>query len=193
MFCCGCGARNPNDASFCHKCGSPLYKEKAGRLGPSSAGKKPQKVEKPQGEEERRLIEELTPIDQKPHECHVCGGLDSLSGWDFGLGKKISTKSAWGKTALSVAVSAAASAFTLAHYGTGFMRLRLPDTKTRYQVLRLRLILCESCRRQHMVVGGSHQVDVAIYGLHPWFEPARRLGYAEYFDADGLKKLEPAR
>jgi hypothetical protein len=186
MFCCKCGARNPKDASFCHECGSSLYKEEAGFLDPATESKKPHKVEKPLSEEQRRLIEELLPIDQKPHECHACGRTDSLSGWDFGLGKRISTKRAWGETASSVAVSVV----TMPLLGVG--GLQLPGKKTHYEVLRLRLILCESCCRQHRVLGGSHQVDSAIYSVHPWFEPARRLGYVEFFDANGLKKLEPA-
>jgi hypothetical protein len=121
------------------------------------------------------LIDELLPIGQKPHECHACGRKDNLHGWDFGLGKPISTKRAWGKTAWSIAVSAV----SLSLGGAGIVQL--PGTKTRLRVLRLRLILCESCIR-----GQTN------YTLHPWWEPARRLGYTEFLSADDMEKLQPA-
>lgn len=119
-------------------------------------------------------------------ECHEGGRTDSLCAWDFGLGKRISTKRAWGEMAWSVAVSANSTPLV------GVGKSQLPGRKVRYQVLRLRLILSESCRRQHIVSGGSDQVDFAAYIVHPWFETARRLGYSEFFNAKGLKKLETA-
>src|SRR6266513_1012459 len=107
MFCCRCGARNPNDANFCHGCGTSLYVADAGDLGHSAENRAPYRVEAVQTEEEqRRLFDELLPIDQKQNECHSCGRTDKLHGWDFGLGKKLSTTRAWGETAWSVAVSA---------------------------------------------------------------------------------------
>ena len=175
MFCCKCGARNPESASYCHKCGCSLYKEEANQAGRTAEGKNSDQVETAPTEEQRQLIDELLPIDQKPHECHACGRTDSLYGWDFGLGKKISTKRAWGETAWSVAVSAV----TIPLIGVG--GLQLPGKKMRLRVLRLRLILCDSCR--------DGQVK---YNLHPWWEPAGRLGYTKFLNAEELKKLRPA-
>jgi hypothetical protein len=176
MFCCKCGARNPDHAGYCHECGSSMYKETVRDSDQSARDKVPAQVETPHNEEQRRLIDELLPIDQRPHECHACGRRDNLHSWDFGLGKKITTNRAWGGTALSIAISAV----TIPLIGAG--GLQLPGKSTRYQVLRLRLILCGSCWK-----GGAQ------YSLHPRWQKATQLGYTEFFDAEGLKKLEPAR
>lgn len=176
MFCCKCGSLNPDDANFCHKCGSSLYRAAGGNPSDSAKNKTPHQLEPHVSEEQRQLIEELLPIDQKPDECHACGRKDHLRSWDFGLGKKLSTKRAWGATAWSVAVSAV----TIPLLGAG--GVRLPGQKTSYRVLRLRLTLCDSCWEGQ-----------AKYGLHPWWQTAIRLGYTEFFDAEGLKRLEPAR
>ena len=135
-----------------------------------------QQREPVQSEEQRRLIDELLPIDQKPHECHGCGTKDKLHSWDFGFGKKVSTKRAWGETAWSIAVSAV----TIPLVGAG--GLRFPGKKSSYRVLRLSLVLCDSCWEGQ-----------TKYGLHPWWQTAIRLGDTEFFDAEGLKKLEPVR
>ena len=176
MFCCKCGTQNPDAASYCNECGSLLYKQETKHPDKSAKEKLPRQVEIPQNAEQRRLAEELLAIDQRPHECHACGCSDRLHGWDFGLGKKTSTKWAWGETALSVAVSAVSIPLI------GVAGLQLPGKKTRYQVLRLRLILCDSCWEGQ-----------AKYSLHPWWQTATRLGYTEFFDANALKHLEPAR
>lgn len=81
---------------------------------------------------------------------------------------------------VEAAWSVAVSPVTIPLIGAG--GLRLPGRKTSYRVLRLRLILCDSCW------GGQTR-----YSLHPWWRTAIRLGYTEFFDAEGLKKLEPAR
>jgi hypothetical protein len=171
MFCCKCGARNPHDASYCHKCGSSLYIEATKPSDQSVRDEAPHQVKKPQSEEERRLIDELLHIDQRPHGCHACGRRDNLHGWDFGLGKEISTSRAWGDTALSLAFSAV----TIPLIGAG--ALQLPGKNIRYEVLRLRLILCGSCWK-----GG------AKYSLHPWWQKATQLGYTEFFEAEALKE-----
>jgi len=176
MFCCKCGARNPDNASYCRECGNSLYREATRHLDQSAGDGVPRLVETPQNEEQRRLIDELLSIDQRPHECHACGKAHNLHSWDFGLGKKISNERAWGETAWSIAVSAV----SIPLVGVG--GLQLPGKKTRYQVLRLRLILCDSCWEGQ-----------TKYGLHPWWQKAIQLGYTEFFDAEGLKKLEPAR
>jgi hypothetical protein len=176
MFCCKCGTRNPDDANYCHKCGSPLHTAEARNLVQGDKNRVSQPVEPPRSEEERRFIQELLPIDQKAHECHACRRKENLHGWDFGLGKKISTTRDWSGTALSVVVSAV----TVPLLGAG--GLQWPGKTKQYQILRLRLILCDSCWEGQ-----------AKYGLHPWWQTAIRLGYTEFFDAEKLKKLELAR
>jgi len=177
MFCCKCGARNPEEAQFCHKCGTSLYKEKEEQqIGQPKGTKDPRQAEGELTDEQRQLVDELLPIDQKPDECHRCGRRDSLYAWDFGLGKRISTKRAWGDTAWSLAVSAV----TVPLMGVG--GLQFPGKKARLRVLRLQLILCDSCRQGEIT-----------YSVHPWWEAARRLGYTEFLDAAALKRLQPAR
>jgi len=178
MFCCKCGARNPDDATYCRSCGSLLCKGNEPKVEQSPRKPTTHEVETLPDEEQRRLIDELLPIDQKPHECHACGRRDNLHGWDFGLGKPISTKRAWGETVRSVAVSAV----TLPLIGAG--GVQLPGKKTCLRVLRLRLILCDSCIRE--------QTNYTFH-VHPWWEPARRLGYTEFLSADDMERLQPAR
>jgi hypothetical protein len=67
MFCSKCGAGNSDRGNYCQKCGSPLSREAL-------------------TQEQRQLVNELLPIDQRPHECHACGRTGGLYGWDFGLG-----------------------------------------------------------------------------------------------------------
>jgi hypothetical protein len=43
-----------------------------------------------------------------------------------------------------------------------------------------------------MALGAPNQLDLAIYDVHPWFEPARQLGYTEFLSPDELEKLRPA-
>ena len=97
--------------------------------------------------------------------------------WDFGLGKPIASKRVWASTAASLAVSA----MTVPLFGLG--RLDLPGRKTTFTVLRLQLVLCESCQQR----GGIH------YSVHPWWGDALRLGYTQFFDGDDLEKLQPLR
>jgi hypothetical protein len=179
MFCCKCGARNADAATYCRSCGSLLYKGDGPKVQQSPKKPTAHEVETLPDEELRRLIDELLPIDQKPHECHGCGRKDNLHSWDFGLGKIISIDRAWGKTALSIAVSAV----TFLTGGPDGI-VPLPGTKARLRVLRLRLILCESCIR-----GRTNYT----FHVHPWWEPARRLGYAKFVSADDMERLQPAR
>lgn len=160
MFCSKCGARNSGSGNYCHKCGSPLFGEA------NAAGKAALT------QEQRQLAEELLPIDQKPNECHACGRTAGLYGWDFGLGKKLSSQRAWGETA----VSAAVSAITIPLIGAG--RLELPGKRMHLRVLRLRLILCDDCSRKQVA-----------YTFHPWWNQAFRLGYTEFLTPDDLKNL----
>jgi hypothetical protein len=173
MFCCRCGARNPNDAIYCNKCGNLASEQEAnGLLWTDENSKRPRSS----GGSKSQLLSESVVRDQKPSQCHGCGRADQLYTWDFGLGKEISTRRAWEETAASVAISA----ITVPLLGVGM--LRLPGKKTRFQVLRLQLILCEKCRDSRMTT----------YLAHPLWEPAHKLGFTEFMNANELATLRPA-
>ncbi len=174
MFCSTCGAQTPADATYCHKCGAVLYQESTGVQQPPEPYTTP--VVPQLTDEQRQFVEELLPIDQKPNECHACGRTENLNSWAFGLAKKTRTKRDWVRTAASIGLSAV----TLPLLGSG--ALALPGNETHYRVLRLQLILCDSCRARRF-----------SYGIHPWWETARRLGYKKFFDAKKLNKLQTAR
>jgi ribosomal protein L40E len=176
MFCCKCGAQNPDDASYCHKCGVLLFRLDAQRVEASAPAKIVQNLDESLTEEQRQLIDEVLSVDPKPSECHICGRTDHVYNFDFGLGKKISTKREWSETALSVAVSA----LTLPLLGAG--GIVFPGKKNRFRILKLRLVLCDSCERGKI-----------RYEYHPWWTPAKRLGYSVFFSLNDLKKLEPAK
>jgi hypothetical protein len=182
MFCCKCGAKTPGDANFCNKCGSSLYREAAEHSG-GLADNRAASGHTPEGTAQPALIKELLAIDPKPHECHACGRRDKLFAWDFGMARRISTKRAWGESALSIALSAA----SLPLLGVGV--LTMPGKKIRYQVLRLRLVFCERCCRQNRASAYSRRLRSAAYSVHPWFEVARRIGYTEFLGANALDKL----
>jgi len=173
MFCCDCGAPNPESASYCHKCGSTLYKKTTETSNPLHLGNTP-KPEPKLTQQHRRLVDDIFTIDQKRYECHACGRTENLYSWDFGLAKKTGTKRDWSMTAWSVVVSAV----TLPLLGAG--GLELPGKNTRLSLLRLQLVLCGVCRHKNFA-----------YHFHPWWEPAKRLGYTEFFDANQLKRLQP--
>jgi len=166
MHCSTCGAPTFKDSRFCHKCGSVISAEPE----PSNAS------EGEQEQREQRLIDELLSKNRKQHECHQCGTKGKLFAWDFGLAKPIGSKRVWARTAASVALSA----ITLPLLGVG--RLDLPGKKTSLGVLRLRLLLCEECKRGRI-----------NYTIHPCWNDALRLGYTEFLTADDLNKLRPIR
>lgn len=172
MFCCDCGADNPDRAKYCHQCGSALYTKDSEKL--LALPNKP--APKPNLTQEQVELAELFAIDRKLYECHACGKTDNLSGRVFGLAKKTGTKRAWSDTALSAVLSVV----TVPLLGAGM--LAFPGKKTQFNVLRLQLILCDIHR------------DIPVgYYLHPWWEPARQLGYTEFFDADRLSKVKSIR
>lgn len=160
MFCCACGAPTVDDARFCHKCGKPVPAEPA--------------ISEPNPQQPRQ--ETLSP-DSRLNQCHSCGRKDNLHGWDFGLAMPLASGRVWSSTVASVAVSAV----TIPLLGVG--GFQLPGKRTTFRVLRLRLLLCDSCARQ----GGKH------YSLHPSWGEATRLGFTEFLDADGLKRLQPTK
>src|SRR5579859_863735 len=176
MFCCECGARIPDEANYCYKCGVALRAVEAPRVDRGANVRVSDPAQASQNVDERRLIEELLSIDQKSQECHACGASENLYRWEFGLGKRLSTKMAWSEAAWSVAVSAV----TIPLVGAG--ALQLPGKKVSYRVLRLCLVLCGDCWEGE-----------AKYGLHPWWRTATKLGYTEFFDVERLANLEPVR
>jgi hypothetical protein len=168
MFCCKCGAKVYHEAKYCHNCANalpdptidiePLPKDtesKANSIAVRSAS----------GSETRS--------NRKDLKCHKCGSSGGLKAWDFGLGKVVSTKRAWGETAISAALSAVTAPLI------GYGMLRLPGKRTSFTVLRLRLVLCDACVRNR---GG--------YSSHPFWNEANRLGYTEFFGPTELDKLE---
>lgn len=151
MFCCKRGAEIYLQAKYCHNCGGvlpdPTFEGRPVRDGVSNALK-----------------------------CHKCGASKGIKAWDFGLGKAISSKRAWGETAMSAALSAV----TVPLIGYGM--LRLPGKKTNFRVLRLRLMLCDSCWQNR-----------AGYSFHPFWNEANRLGFTEFFPSTELDKMASLR
>src|SRR5256885_15855613 len=117
MFCCRCGAPIFQQAPVCLSCGGAISDPASAATSVSAEG---------------------TPI---PLICHNCGKSDELVAWDFGLGRAITTKRNWDETLISGAISAV----TLPLIGVGMVRL--PGNRSTFAVLRLWLLLCESCSR----------------------------------------------
>jgi len=177
MYCCKCGAKIYLDARHCHNCGSflpPSVGETSLQRSTSHELLRPRNESI--NEEQRSLVKELLTTDRKEHECHKCGAREKLSSWGFGLGRVISSKHTWSETAASAAISA----ITLPLIGFG--ALRLPGKKTNLSVLRLRLVLCEFCRKEG-----------ATYSVHPWWNGAQRLGYTEFLCPTDLNELRSVR
>jgi hypothetical protein len=119
----------------------------------------------------------ILSADLHSSSCHKCGSNAAPHVWLFGLGKIVSNRRAWGETA----VTAAVSAVTLPLLGAG--ALRFPGKKTSFQVLQLRLRLCDPCARGK---------DTA-YSMHPAWTKAMALGYTEFFDTSELNKFQISR
>lgn len=187
MYCQKCGVQSPEDASYCYKCGTLLYREAAESRGPQSVAPSNRPGNAERDNEERRLTEELSAIDPKLHECHACGARESLHSWNFALGKVLRRRRSWGGTVASLAVSSV----TIPLFGIGVLHVA-GKKKVRLRVLRMKLILCGACRAERMAYGPDG-VDRAAYALHPWWTAAQRLKYTEFLNAADLSRLEPAR
>jgi len=83
----------------------------------------------------------MSKVNPSP-ECQGCGRRDALRRWNFGLGRPLGTETDWGETLASIAVSAVTIPML------GIAGLRLPGKKTSLSVLRLQLLLCDTCTRQ---------------------------------------------
>ncbi len=176
MYCCLCGAKNPEDARYCHKCGAPI-KSAGGEADPASVAPEesnpvPQKWR--DTDEHEKLVMQLLMTDHKRNQCHRCESEVSLIRIPFGLARVLSTKRDWLGTAWSVAVSAVS--IPLVGYGG----LELPSKSSTLEVLRLELVLCEQCHPK------SYD-----YTLHPWWHTARQLGYTRFLSEADLEKCRP--
>lgn len=177
VYCCDCGAENPDYGRYCHRCGAALV---SGEMNPESNPKPPVQNEptaevlNEEEEEEVRGLRKLSRTDTKQHECHVCGKREGLTGYKFGLAKVLSAKRDWTGTAASAVVSA----ISIPLVGVGM--LELPGKKTRVRALRLRLVLCESCRAAQL-----------NYPAHPWWYSAQTLGYTTFLGEQDMEKLRP--
>jgi len=177
VYCCSCGAENPDYGRYCHQCGDALIayarnpdlvSSRTSRGQPHSANDSAEEAA------EIKALRALARMDVKPSECHACGRTEGLTAYEFGLAKILSAKRDWTRTAASVVVSAVSVPLT------GLGMIQLPGKRTRVRALRMKLILCETCSKA--------QVN---YLAHPWWYPAQELGYDTFLGEEELKKLKP--
>ena len=172
VYCCSCGAENPDYGRYCHQCGNALIPHPGNpdldKSQPSSAN------DSAEDAAEIKALRAIARIDVKPSECHRCGRTEGLTAYEFGLAKVLSANRDWTRTAASVVVSAVSVPLT------GLGMIHLPGKRTRVRALRMKLILCETC--------STTQVN---YPAHPWWYPAQKLGYDTFLGEGELKKLKP--
>lgn len=161
MYCCNCGAKLTGRSTLCPSCSTPIPPESL-----------PQN-DAPIAVEEQAVIRDIVSEDLQSTGCHKCRSNAAPHTWQFGLGKISSSRHAWGETAISAAVSAV----TLPLLGAG--ALKFPGKKTSFQVLRLRLRLCDSRARHRQ----------RAYSMHPAWKKAQALVYTEFFDAAELNRF----
>jgi hypothetical protein len=183
VYCCACGAENPDCGCYCHRCGSALIphtrnpdpvSSRTSRSQPRSANHSAEEAAEAAEAAEINALRALARIDVKPCECHGCGRTEGLTAYEFGLAKVLSAKRDWTRTAASVVISAVSVPLT------GLGMIQLPGKRTRVRALRMKLILCETCRKK--------QVN---YPAHPWWYPAQELSYDTFLGEEELKKLKP--
>lgn len=170
MFCCSCGAENPNNATVCWQCGTAFIQLSASVS--SQSEKQPHTAET---QHLRSLSERLAAIDPKEDVCHGCGGKDGLTVYPFGLAKKLGREWHVAETIASVGISAV----SLPLVGLGI--LRLPGNTTTFQVLRMKLVLCPNCRKKRI-----------NYELHPWFATVSHAGFTKFMDRYDLEEIRPS-
>ena len=123
-----------------------------------------------QPDNEAVIVQRLRATDEKPNECHGCGGKDQLLAYPLALAKTLNVKRDWTGTAASVALSAVSIPLT------GFGIFRTPGKHTTYRAVRMTLILCRNCRKRRV-----------NYELHPWWRDLHSLGYAQFLDRYDLE------
>ena len=166
MYCCNCGSKIPKDALFCQECGTRVISDD-------------QLTAVDIEQAQQAVLQQLLKNNPQRNVCCVCGGSNQLCAWDFGLAKPISNKRVWGPTAASIAVSA----ITLPLIGLG--ALELPGKRTTLSVLRLRLLMCELCKKR--------EPGRVPYAIHPMWDGAQRLGYTQFLSAGDLNKVRYLR
>jgi hypothetical protein len=177
VYCCACGAENPDYGHYCHQCGNALTPHARNPDLVSSQTSQSQPRSASDSEEdaaEVKALRALARIDVKPCECHVCGQTQELTSYEFGLAKVLSAKRNWTRTAASVVISAVSVPLT------GLGMIELPGKRTRVRALRMKLILCETCRKTQL-----------NYPAHPWWYPAQEIGYDTFLGERELQNLKP--
>jgi hypothetical protein len=177
VYCGSCGAENPEYGRYCHRCGTVFVSGSTNAepgSAPTAKGQSTAVSALDEDEPEVRGLRKLARIDTKPLECHSCGKTEGLIGYKFGLAKVLSAKRDWTGTA----VSAVVSAVSIPLVGLGM--IELPGKKTRLRALRMKLVLCEPCRRAQ-----------TSYSAHPWWHSAHVLGYTTFLSEEDLEKLKP--
>jgi hypothetical protein len=178
VYCCNCGAENPNYGRYCHRCGNALISGAINdQLDSKALAQRQPTAAKALSEEEEdevRGLRKLHRIDTKPLECHSCGRTEGLIGYKFGLAKVLSSKRDWTRTVGSVVLSA----ISVPLVGVG--KLELPGKSNKVRALRLRLVLCESCRAAQL-----------NYPAHPWWHSALKLGYNTLLSERDMEQLGP--
>jgi hypothetical protein len=164
MYCCICGANLAGKSTSCRSCGAPVPPESPSQSGSSLAL-------------EEGAIRDILSEDRQSTGCHKCGSKATQHTWQFGLGKVIASRHAWGQTAISAAVSAV----TLPLLGAGV--LKLPGKETSFHVLRLRLNLCDSCARS----------KGTAYSMHPAWKKATSLRASSSAEKECRKAPIPFR
>ncbi len=177
VYRCACGAENPDYGRYCHQCGTTLIPQARNPDLASSRTSRSQATSAKESAEETAEIQALRALarmDVKSSECHGCGRTEGLTAYEFGLAKVLSAERDWTRTAASVVVSAVSVPLT----GVGM--IQLPGKRTKARALRMKLILCETCRKAQV-----------SYPAHPWWYPAQKLGYDTFLGEEELKKLKP--
>lgn len=116
--------------------------------------------------------------------CHICGATTKLTYHDFGLLRLLSKETDWKLSA----ASAAMSALTIPTMGFGLVRG--PDSTRTANILRMRLVLCESCLEGRQGYSAKLKLTVADCSRHPLWSKAHDAGFdtfVEGLDLDGWR------
>ncbi len=113
--------------------------------------------------------------------CHVCKATDSLTYHPFGLSRVLSKQRNWKGTA----VSAAVSAISLPLVGAG--ALYGPSTEKTAQIMRMRLVLCQSCLNERKGLLGGFLAKSKHAKCHPLWDSLNEAGYELFIDAHDLE------
>lgn len=110
--------------------------------------------------------------------CHICGIAAKLSYHEFGLLRLLSKERDWTMTAASVAISG----LTLPFLGYG--QVRGPDATKKGNILRMRLVVCESCLKKRQI--STSKLTIADYSKHPFWSEAHNAGFDTFIEGSDL-------